>query len=123
MRSAGFENVEARMMQLPLCAWPEGLSCNIAALTHMYTDERPSLDAREKEVGTANRENMSHLLSSLAIYPFTERLGMSITEIQVLLAQARRDAQDPRLKAYFPVWVLSAILGDQTTRLTDSGWF
>ncbi|KAG8167315.1 hypothetical protein KVR01_003004 [Diaporthe batatas] len=85
MRSAGFENVEARMMQLPLCAWPE--------------------DAREKEVGAANRENMSHLLSSLAIYPFTERLGMSINEVQVLLAQARRDAQDPSLKAYFPVYV------------------
>ena len=64
------------------------------------------LDAREKEVGTANRENMSHLLSSLAIYPFTERLHMSITEVQVLLAQARRDAQNPSLKAYFPVCVM-----------------
>ncbi|KAK7704949.1 hypothetical protein SLS64_008297 [Diaporthe eres] len=85
MRNAGFENVESRMMQLPLCGWPD--------------------DAREKEVGTANRENMSHLLSSLAIYPFTERLNMSITEAQVLLAQARRDAQNPSFKAYFPVWV------------------
>ncbi|KAL1864227.1 hypothetical protein Daus18300_007824 [Diaporthe australafricana] len=62
-------------------------------------------DAREKEVGTANRENMSHLLSSLALYPFTERLNMSITEVQVLLAQARREAQDPAFKAYFPVYV------------------
>ncbi|POS80570.1 hypothetical protein DHEL01_v201032 [Diaporthe helianthi] len=85
MKGADFENVEARMMQLPLCAWPE--------------------DAREKEVGSANRENMSHLLSSLAIYPFTERLGMSISEVQVLLAQARREAQSPSLKAYFPVYV------------------
>ncbi|KAL2292650.1 hypothetical protein FJTKL_07756 [Diaporthe vaccinii] len=85
MRNAGFENVESRMMQVPLCGWPD--------------------DAREKEVGTANRENMSHLLSSLAIYPFTERLNMSITEAQVLLAQARRDAQNPSFKAYFPVWV------------------
>lgn len=24
MRNAGFENVESRMMQLPLCGWPEG---------------------------------------------------------------------------------------------------
>lgn len=67
---------------------------------------RLSLDAREKEVGTANRENMSHLLSSLAIYPFTERLNMSITEVQVLLAQARREAQNPSFKAYFPVYVM-----------------
>ncbi|KAI3402125.1 hypothetical protein diail_54 [Diaporthe ilicicola] len=86
MRNAGFENVESRMMQLPLCGWPD--------------------DVREKEVGTANRENMSHLLSSLAIYPFTERLDMSITEVQVLLAQARREAQDPGFKAYFPVYVM-----------------
>lgn len=26
MRNAGFENVESRMMQLPLCGWPDGLS-------------------------------------------------------------------------------------------------
>jgi hypothetical protein len=71
----------------------------------MYTDWIEQ-DAREKEVGVANRENMSHLLSSLAIYPFTERLGMPITEVQVLLAQARRDGQDPSLKAYFPVCVI-----------------
>lgn len=71
----------------------------------VYVLTRLSLDAREKEVGTANRENMSHLLSSLAIYPFTERLDMSITEAQVLLAQARRDAQNPSFKAYFPVCV------------------
>jgi hypothetical protein len=82
------------------------------------------LDAREKEVGIANRENMSHLLSSLAIYPFTERLGMSITEVQVLLAQARREAQNPSFKAYFPVCVMSRnlMLVDLIRRLTDAGW-
>lgn len=79
------------------------------------------LDAREKEVGTANRENMSHLLSSLAIYPFTERLGMSITELQVLLAQARRDAQNPGLKAYFPVCVMFCDARRLIMRLTDAG--
>lgn len=49
---------------------------------------------------------MSHLLSSLAIYPLTERLNMSITEVQVILAQARREAQNPSFKAYFPVCVM-----------------
>lgn len=55
---------------------------------------------------------MSHLLSSLGIYLFTERLHMSINEVQVLLAQARRDAQNPSLKAYFPVCVGSPMLAD-----------
>lgn len=108
MRNAGFENVESRMMQLPLCGWPDGLSLNCCGDEDGLT--RRSLDAREKEVGTANRENMSHLLSSLAIYPFTERLGMSITEVQVLLAQARREAQTLELKAYFPVCVMRSSL-------------
>lgn len=63
------------------------------------------LDPREKEIGTANRENTFHLLSSLAVYPLTERLGMSITDVQLLVAQARREAQDPAFKAYFPVYV------------------
>lgn len=97
-------------------------------MRHCYVDGyiltgRLRIDAREKEVGSANRENMSHLLSSLAIYPFTERLGMSISEVQVLLAQARREAQSPSLKAYFPVCVLSATLGNPITTLTDSRWF
>ncbi|ROW02311.1 hypothetical protein VSDG_02551 [Cytospora chrysosperma] len=62
-------------------------------------------DPREEEIGTANRENTFHLLSSLAIYPLTERLGMSITDVQLLVAQARREALDPAFKAYFPVYV------------------
>ena len=32
-------------------------------------------DERERGIGTANRDNVQQLLSSLAIYPFTEFLG------------------------------------------------
>jgi hypothetical protein len=32
-------------------------------------------DEREYNIGAANRDNVSRLLSSLAIYPFTELLG------------------------------------------------
>jgi len=31
-------------------------------------------DPREHDIGTANRENVHRLLSSLAIFPFTEYL-------------------------------------------------
>lgn len=36
MRSAGFENVESRMMQLPLCGWPEGLSYETGVVGDIY---------------------------------------------------------------------------------------
>lgn len=36
MRNAGFENVEARMMQLPLCGWPDGLSSKPACSDNAY---------------------------------------------------------------------------------------
>jgi hypothetical protein len=54
MREAGFVDIEHRMIQLPTCGW--------------------SMDQRDNEIGTANRENVQRMLSSLAIYPFTERL-------------------------------------------------
>jgi hypothetical protein len=33
------------------------------------------LDARDKEIGAANRDNVQRMLYSFAIFPFTERLG------------------------------------------------
>ncbi|QSZ33890.1 hypothetical protein DSL72_005464 [Monilinia vaccinii-corymbosi] len=55
-------------------------------------------DPREHDIGTANRENVQQFLGSIAVYPFTERLGMSIQDVQLLVAQARREADDPALK-------------------------
>lgn len=50
-----------------------------------------------------NRENVRRLLSSLALYPFTQRMGMTLEAFQALIAQARTEAADPSLKAYFPL--------------------
>jgi len=85
MRDAGFVDVEARMIQLPTCAW--------------------STDQREQDIGIANRENVQRLLSSLALYPFTERLEMPIQDVHLLVAQARLEADEPGFKAYFPLYV------------------
>lgn len=64
-------------------------------------------DPREHRIGAANRENVHHLLSNLAIHPFTERLGMSIDEVNALVDRARSEAANPALKPYFPLWVPS----------------
>ncbi|GKU02159.1 umta methyltransferase [Fusarium langsethiae] len=55
MRSAGFTEVESRLMTLPMCGW--------------------SSIPRDYEIGVSNRDNVNQLLSSLALYPFTQLLG------------------------------------------------
>ncbi|CAP70369.1 uncharacterized protein PODANS_3_4520, partial [Podospora anserina S mat+] len=85
MTQAGFVEVESRLITLPLSGW--------------------SNDPRDRDIGVANRANAHRLLSSLAMYPFSQGLGMSNTDIQLLVAQARAEADNPAFKAYFPVYV------------------
>ncbi|KAI0098212.1 S-adenosyl-L-methionine-dependent methyltransferase [Nemania sp. FL0031] len=85
LRQAGFTDVDERMIPLPMCAWSD--------------------DQRNNDIGAANQENVRMLLSSLAIYPFTHYLSMSITEFHVLVAKARTEAANPALKPYFPLYV------------------
>jgi hypothetical protein len=74
MRAAGFVDVESRVIQLPTCAWSTGSN------ELLYHAERKLIscsvpEQRDIEIGAANRENIQRMLSSLAIYPFTERIG------------------------------------------------
>jgi hypothetical protein len=72
-------------------------------------------EQRDYDIGVANQENVQRFLSSLAIYPFTERLGyvsqdlnaceysnilysMTIGDVHLLVAQARQEAADPGFK-------------------------
>lgn len=83
-------------------------------------------DARDRAIGAANQENVHRLLASLAMYPLTQLLGcvtravscpkrvlvgltdqkkkknrrprMSLADVQLLVAQARREADNPALK-------------------------
>lgn len=61
------------------------------------------VDPRDREIGEMNRENVRRLLSALALYPLTQRLGMALAEFQALVARAQTEAADPSLKAYFPL--------------------
>ncbi|KAL8407951.1 hypothetical protein RB594_006671 [Gaeumannomyces avenae] len=85
MTEAGFTDVQTMVYRLPMSAW--------------------SSDPREYAIGVANRDNVRRLLGSHAMYPFTTRLGMSVTEVQLLVARARHEADNPAFKAYFPVYV------------------
>ncbi|KAJ4068659.1 hypothetical protein FoTM2_006746 [Fusarium oxysporum f. sp. vasinfectum] len=58
---------------------------------------------RDYDIGRSNTDNVNQLLYSLALYPFTQFLGMSFSDFQLLIAQARSEASNPAFKAYFPV--------------------
>ncbi|PHH61094.1 hypothetical protein CDD81_805 [Ophiocordyceps australis] len=83
MRSAGFTEVETRLLTLPMCAW--------------------SNDARERSIGEANSQNVPLLLHSLALYPLTQLGSMPIDEFDKIVEQAKAEASNPSLKAYFPL--------------------
>ncbi|KAK4100864.1 S-adenosyl-L-methionine-dependent methyltransferase [Parathielavia hyrcaniae] len=78
MTQAGFVEVESRLLTLPLSGWPT--------------------DPRENAIGTANRANVQRLLSSLAVYPFAQALNMTNVDIELLVAQARSEADNPAFK-------------------------
>lgn len=63
-------------------------------------------DPRMREIGAANKKNVHSLLESLGLYPMTQRLGMSDDEFNDLVARARQEAEDHRLKPYLPLLVL-----------------
>lgn len=60
-------------------------------------------DARQRRIGDANKQNMQQALSALALYPFTQRLGMNVAAANDLINRARADAANANLKAYFPL--------------------
>lgn len=62
-----------------------------------------SLDPTRAAIGRDNVAMVSELLTSLAIWPFTERLGWTAAQVETLAAAARAEIQDPGLKLYIPV--------------------
>ncbi|KAK0391268.1 hypothetical protein NLU13_0769 [Sarocladium strictum] len=85
MRSAGFSEVDTRLIPLPMCGW--------------------SSDAREYHIGAANSSHVSQLLHTLGLYPMTAFRGMTIEAFEELVAEARIEAANPSLKPYFPLYV------------------
>ncbi|RAK99202.1 class I SAM-dependent methyltransferase [Aspergillus ibericus CBS 121593] len=83
--AAGMEEVESRMIPLPLSAW--------------------SSEAKIRDIGAANRESARQLLPALALYPLTQRLHMPHDQFQQLIDQAQKEASNLSLKAYFPLYV------------------
>ncbi|KAF2455185.1 S-adenosyl-L-methionine-dependent methyltransferase [Lineolata rhizophorae] len=85
LRDAGLLQVQIRHFRLPIGGWPE--------------------DPRQKWIGEQNLTNVNQMLDSLALYPFTQRLGWTPAQVKELTNQARAEAAETRRKLYIPLSV------------------
>jgi hypothetical protein len=80
MRAAGFEDVHEELYKWPIHPWPK--------------------DPKLKELGLWSRENMLDCLEAWAIVPFTKFPGWTPEGVQVSLAKARSELEDPKMEVH-----------------------
>ncbi|KAL6691820.1 S-adenosyl-L-methionine-dependent methyltransferase [Trichoderma pleuroticola] len=80
MRSAGFTDIESRLLTLPMCPWPT--------------------DPRDKRIGALNVSNVKSNVDMIS-----GNCSMPAEDFQLLVAQARNEANNPSYRAYFPLYV------------------
>ncbi|KAJ6262429.1 hypothetical protein Dda_3237 [Drechslerella dactyloides] len=85
METAGFTQVQNRMIPLPLNGW--------------------SRNERDRAIGNLNSDNAKHMINSMALWPFTERGEISLESFYVMIARARTEIDDLNLRPYFPLYV------------------
>lgn len=62
-------------------------------------------DKKHKEIGLWNNENMSIALESLTMAAFTRAHGWTREEVTLFLAGVRKDMNNSRIHAYWPMYV------------------
>lgn len=77
VKDAGFEDVHATRLPLPMGVWPR--------------------DKRLKEVGAWNYLQLTEGIEGLIYYVFTRELGYGKEELDVLCAKVRQQVKDPGL--------------------------
>ena len=64
------------------------------------------LDPTQRQIGAMNLMNIDELLTSHALWPFTTLAGYNAQQVGWLAEEARREARDPSLRLYIPLYVL-----------------
>ncbi|KAK6840740.1 S-adenosyl-L-methionine-dependent methyltransferase [Apiospora arundinis] len=86
MQEAGFEDVVEEKFAVPGNPWTR--------------------DKTHKQLGVLQRTNILEGLHGISISLFTKFLGMSTEEVEVFLADVRRDINDTRIHFHYPVRVV-----------------
>jgi hypothetical protein len=111
MNEAGLREVYGSSINLPIGAWPSGtlpvfffasvISTSLQGESWEVSNNFP--DPRLASIGRDMVGMVGVLLDSLAIWPFTERLGMTDQEVKDITNNARRELDDPTLRLYLPM--------------------
>jgi hypothetical protein len=91
MKEAGFEDVKEHRFKMPDNPWPSAA-----------TREGKKL----KQIGKWRQMEIETGIEGWSIAMFTRVLGMSYEEVQLYLAEVRRDWRDKRVHAYTRVGVV-----------------
>ncbi|KAM0212084.1 hypothetical protein ACHAPA_010246 [Fusarium lateritium] len=86
LEAQGFRNVQQVIFKWPQNTWPK--------------------DAKHKELGAWNLENISSGIDGLSSAVYTRVLGWSKDEVEILLAKVRRELRDKSIHAYWPIYVV-----------------
>ncbi|KAF5013416.1 hypothetical protein FDECE_604 [Fusarium decemcellulare] len=88
LKEVGFVDVVETRFKWPTNRWPR--------------------DKKFKELGAWNNENASSALEALTIAPFTRGLGWSREEVELFLVELRKDWNNPKIHAYWPICAVYA---------------
>lgn len=86
MEAVGFINVSSRFIRSPIGTWPR--------------------DSRMRQAGLFSVVGLLDGLSGLSQRVFTNGLGWSIEEMEVLLMQVRVDLRNRKIHSYWPLCVI-----------------
>ncbi|KAI4179202.1 MAG: hypothetical protein LQ346_007246, partial [Caloplaca aetnensis] len=81
MKDAGFKDVQVSKYRIPIGPWAK--------------------DAHLKTIGAWNLVQIEHGLEAFTLRLFTQTLGWRAEEVQVLLANVRKDLRNPKVHAQF----------------------
>ena len=86
MREAGLVNVETKYFKMPIGPWPK--------------------DTQLRQAGLFGLVNLLDGLQGLSLKIFTDLLGYSVDELEVLLMECRKDVRSRSVHSYYPVYVI-----------------
>jgi len=87
---AGFVNVTEQLYKFPTNAWPR--------------------DKKYKNIGTWNCDNMLEAIPSMTLMIFTNFLGFTAAEVELLLVDVRKDMRNRNIHAY---WTIHTVYGQK----------
>jgi hypothetical protein len=61
-------------------------------------------DKKHKVLGLWNNENFDRVLEAVSLAPFTRALDWTSEEVTVFMANARKELNDPKIHAYWPMY-------------------